>query len=396
METDKNELAIAEYKLQIISRFLHSVENFSDENLIDFFRLLSPREQYYLFDDLSEEQKLMILAKINVLSPDVYIACCEKTNIFQNASLSNPYDELKRWRKEFKAENEFGKKITLLIAILKKHGNKEQELEKILSREKRKKLWKQILFFGVFVFCSASFGIGAYLGGFFTGILKFIIEYGIITLGSAITLKGYSELQESYLRESKLIKMLSWMKENEVFKKGNEEIKKNSEPPVIVYLNNLKKENNNGKNNKVDIDEKNLNFKPDDDISNNLLSIGEAKDKKSKFKSATKILFYISIFLALAAVVGSLLFIPGAAALMPFAVSIFALKTAVITLFMATTLAFIISNFFHAKVQKEREIIKKLRTESPLNKNISKETFEKAGKSLFEKPNLENEKENAI
>lgn len=332
----------------------------------------------------------MILAKRNVLSPDVYIACCEKTDTFKNnVSMSNPYDALKRWRKEFKAEDEFGKKIALLIAILKNRNDKEQELEKILSREKRKKLWKQILFFGIFAFCSASFGIGAYLSGFFTGILKFIVEYGIITLGSAITLKGYSELQESYLRESKLIKMLNWMKENEVFKK-NEKI---PEPPVIKYL---KKENNEENDKKVDIDEKFLNFKPNNGISNNLLLIGEAKDKKSKFKSATKILFYVSIFLALAAVVGSLLFIPGAVALMPFAVSMFALKTAVITLVMATISAFIISKFIHTQVQKEREAIKKLRTESPLNKNISKETFEKAGESLFEKPNSKNEIENEI
>lgn len=388
MEMTENELEIAEYKLVIVSRFLNGSQNFSDENLIDFFRLLSPSEQYHLFDNLSEEQKLMILAKRNVLLPDVYIACCEKTNVFKNSlSMSNNYEELKRWRKEFKAEDEFGKKIALLIAILKKCKNKEQELEKILFREKRKKLWKQILFFGVFAFCSASFGIGAYLSGFFTGILKFIVEYGIITLGSAITLKGYSELQESYLRESKLIKMLNWMKENEVFKKNG----KIPEPPVIKYL---KKENNEENDKKVDIDEKFLNFKPNNDISNNLLLIGEAKDKKSKFKSATKILFYVSIFLSLAAVVGSLLFIPGAVALMPFVVSMFVLKISVMTLVIATTLAFIISKFIHTQVQKKREAIKELRAKSSLNKDLSEEIFEKAGESLFEKPNLENEKEN--
>lgn len=122
--------------------------------------------------------------------------------------------------------------------------------------------------------------------------------------------------------------------------------------------------------------------------------IGEAKDKKSKFKSATKILFYVSIFLSLAAVVGSLLFIPGAVALMPFVVSMFVLKISVMTLVIATTLAFIISKFIHTQVQKKREAIKELRAKSSLNKDLSEEIFEKAGESLFEKPNLENEKEN--
>lgn len=384
-----NELAIAEYKLLIVSRFLNSVENFSDDNLIDFFRLLSPSEQYYLFDKLSEEQKLMILSKINVLSPDVYIACCKKTYTFKNnISLSNTYDKLKRWRKDFKAEDEFGKKIALLIAILESNKNKEQLLEKILVREKYKRNWKKFLFFGVFAFCSASFGIGGFVGGFFAvRWLAFVVENSIVLSAATLGAVGYSKLQESYLRESKLIKMLNWMKENEVFKKNNEVFKKNNEipvPPIIKYLNE--------KNNEIDTDKIEQNVDTNNvDINEYFFKIGELKEKKSKLKKVIKILFYISIFLSFAAAIGSLLFIPGAVTLMPFAVSMLALKISVGTLAISAISTFIISKFLHIQVQEKREAIKKLGAESPLIKDFSEETFEKAAENLPQKPNLENE-----
>ncbi len=395
IDINNNELAIAKYKLLKISRFLHRVESFQKEDLIDFFRLLSPSEQYYLFDKLSEEQKLIILAKKNVLSPDVYVDCCKKTDTFNNnILLSTQYYSLKRWGKNYKNKADFGRKMVLLVAILKNFENLEKELEKelekILFREKLKRISKQILFFVLFVFCSASFGIGAYLGKFFIGGLSVFIEYGIITLGSAITLKSYDKIRESYLRESKLIKMLSWMKKNEVFKKN----KKISEPPVITYLNNLNNENHNGKNSEIDIDEKLLNFKQNAGIAENLFEVSNIKYKKSKLKKATKIIFYISVFLTLAVVVASSILIPGVAALMQFVVSIFALKIFIATLAIVRGLTLAGYLILWLQVQRQSETIKKLRAESPLSKDLSKEIVEEAAKNLSEKPNLENEKEN--